>query len=73
MDKIFVFVKTGAKTDKIEQVDENHFIIQTKEPAKEDKANKAVAKILAEFLGLPPSQISLIKGGHFKEKVFEIQ
>ena len=71
--KFFVHVKAGSKLEKIEQIDGNHFLIWTKEPAKEDKANKSASKMLAKFLGVPPSVLVLKKGRHFQEKVFEIE
>ncbi len=71
--KFFVRVKAGAKSEKIEQIDEYHFLIWTKEPAKEDKANKSAAKMLADFLGIPPSSLALRQGRHFQEKVFELK
>jgi len=70
--ELFVRVKASAKQEKIEQIDQYHFLVWTKEPAKEDKANKSAAKLLAEFLGVPPSVLVLKRGRHFQEKVFEI-
>ncbi len=70
--KFFVYTKAGAKQEKVIQIDENHFIIWTKEPAKEEKANKDVEKILAKHLKIPSSLLRLIKGRHFREKTFEI-
>ena len=71
--KFFVHVKPGSKVDKVEEINENHFLIWTKEPAKEDKANESVLKMLAKFLGVPPSVLVLKKGRHFQEKIFEIE
>lgn len=71
--KFFARVKAGAKQEKIEQLDEYHFLIWTKNPAKEDKANKSAAKMLADFLGVPPSCLVLKQGRHFQEKVFELK
>lgn len=71
--KISVWVKAGASQEKIEQIDDSHFLVWTKEPAKEDKANKRVQDMLAEFLGVPPSLLVLKKGRHFQEKLFELE
>ena len=70
--KFFVYTKASAKQEAIKEIDESHFIIWTREPAKEDKANNAVEKILAKHLKISPSLLRLIKGRHFKEKVFEL-
>ena len=71
--KVFVRVKSGARLEKIEQIDQYHFFVWTKEPAKEEKANKSATKILAKFLGVSPSRVVLKKGRHFQEKTFEIE
>ncbi|MBU1091375.1 DUF167 domain-containing protein [Patescibacteria group bacterium] len=71
--KISVKVKTNCKTEKIERIGQNSFIIWTKEPAKEEKANKAIIKTLSKFLKVPSSQITLLTGRHSKEKIFNIE
>ena len=70
--KIYVSVKPNAKNEKVEQIDKTHFKITVKEPPVEGLANKAIAKILAEFLQIPPSRIFLSSGFSSRNKVFEI-
>jgi len=71
--KIFVTVKTNSKEEKLERQDANHFLVWTREPAKEDKANNKTIKILSKFFDIAPSRISLLTGRHFKQKTFEIK
>jgi uncharacterized protein (TIGR00251 family) len=71
--KISVKVKPNAKQEKIEKVDESHFLIWVKERPQEGKANKAVIKVLSEYFGVPQSQVVLLKGQASREKIFEIK
>lgn len=85
--KIFVKAKPRAKKEKIvlQQVQDNpersrrvekiggtHFVVWVKEPPQKGKANKAIAKKLAEYFKVPQSQIVLRAGFSSKNKVFEI-
>jgi uncharacterized protein YggU (UPF0235/DUF167 family) len=70
--KIFVDAKPNAKITKCEELKNAHFKISVKEPAKEGKANHAIAKILAKQLGVAPSRLTLLSGATGKRKVFEV-
>ena len=50
-----------------------HFIVAVKAPAKEGRANWAVARALAEYFKIAPSRVELVSGFSSKEKVFEIK
>lgn len=71
--KISVRVKPNAKQDKIEMINESHFLIQVKEKPQEGKANKAVIRALAEYFEVPQSRIVLLKGQSSREKTYEIK
>jgi len=71
--KLSVRVKPNAKQEKIEKVNDGHFLIWVKEKPQEGKANKAVIKVLSEYFGVPQSEIVLLKGKTSKEKIFEIK
>ncbi|MEK7555209.1 MAG: DUF167 domain-containing protein [Patescibacteria group bacterium] len=70
--KIFVKVKSNAKEEKVEKISETNFMVAVKEPPIKGKANKAVIKALAEFLGITPSQFVLKSGATSRQKIFEI-
>ncbi|MBU2539864.1 DUF167 domain-containing protein [Patescibacteria group bacterium] len=70
--KIFVKVKPKAKQEKIEKVDDAHFIIWVKEPPENGKANMAVMKVITEYFNIGWSDILLISGASSRNKVFEI-
>lgn len=70
--KIFVKVKSATKAVKIEKVGENQFHISVKKPAHEGRANKAVLEVIAEYFGVPKSQVKIISGLTSKQKCIEI-
>ena len=65
-------VKTHAKQEKVEKIDENNFLVNVKEPATENRANEAVVKVLANFFGVSKSRVEIIKGLKSKNKVISI-
>jgi uncharacterized protein len=70
--KYNIKVKTRAKQEKIEKIDKNNFLVSVKEPATENRANEAVIKVLADFLGVSKSRIEIIKGLKSRNKVISI-
>jgi uncharacterized protein YggU (UPF0235/DUF167 family) len=68
--RIFVTVKTGARVNLVERVDVTHFRVTVKALPHEGKANIAVEKILAKFLSIARSQLTLKTGATGKQKVF---
>lgn len=70
--KIFVSAKPNSKIEKIEQIDKTHFNVSVKAPPVKGLANRAIAKVLAEYFDLSPSRVNLISGYTSRQKVFEI-
>ena len=50
--KIFIKVKPNSKNEKIEKIDENHFNVWLKVPAREGKANKRLVELLSKYFNL---------------------
>lgn len=48
------------------------YIIYTKAPAIEGRANAAAIKLLAQYFGVPQSGVKLVRGAASKRKVFDI-
>lgn len=69
--KLFVTAKTNKKEIGVIQKDATHFIVSVKAAPVEGKANAAIAKALAKFLGIAPSRLVLRSGATAKSKVFE--
>lgn len=48
------------------------YIIYTKAPAIEGRANAAATKLLAKYFGVPQSVVKLVRGARARHKVFLI-
>lgn len=70
--KISVQAKPLAKESHVEKINDANFIVAVKEPPREGKANKAIAKALAEYFNIAPSDVRLVYGFASRDKVFEI-
>jgi len=69
---IFVTVKSRKKENKVEKVDDLHFIVWTKELPVKGRANNAIMRLLASYFDISLSTILLKSGLTSKHKVFEI-
>jgi len=70
--KIFVKAKPKAKEEKIEKIDETHFVVSVKEPPIKGQANMAIIKALAGYFSVPASSVSIVSGFSSKQKIIEI-
>ena len=70
--KITVAAKPKSRHERVEKVDETHFVICVKEPPESGRANQAIIKALAAYLHIAPSRIELIRGAASRKKVFKI-
>ena len=69
--KIQVKVKANSRTEEINQEGDG-FIVRVKERPREGKANLAVIKLLAEYFGVPKSQVRILSGFGSRTKVIEV-
>lgn len=70
--QLSVEVKPQAKKDEVLQISANHLRVRTTAPAKDNQANLAMIKLVAEYLGLKKSQIIIIAGEKNKNKIIQI-
>lgn len=70
--KIFVRVKPGSKLPKVEKIDDTHFVVSVRSPAREGKANKETTKLVAEYFKTSLARVSIIKGHSGRSKIMEI-
>lgn len=70
--KITVVVKPNRKEEKVEKTEGNTFVVWTKMPAKENKANLDVIRQLADYFKIAKSRIDIVSGGKLKRKIIEI-
>lgn len=64
-----VWVQPGAAHSEIAGVHGEALKIRIAAPAQEGRANGALMEFLADLLGLPKSQISILRGKKAREKV----
>jgi uncharacterized protein (TIGR00251 family) len=67
-----VRLQPRASRDGIDGLHGDALKVKVTAPPLEGRANKAVKKLLAEQLGLPPSQIEIIAGERSREKLLRI-
>ncbi len=70
--KLYIKVRTSAKTAKIIQIDENHLDVWLIQPAKDGKANSAIIKALSIYFKVAQNQIKIVSGKKYKNKIIEI-
>lgn len=70
--KINVKAKPNSKEEKVEQIDENNFVVSVKEPPIQGKANLAIRNALALHFKVGTSCVKIILGATSRNKVIEI-
>ena len=70
---ISVHVVPRASRDEISGPRNGVLRIRTTAPPTDGKANKATTKLLAKFLGVPPTTICLLRGQASREKQFLVR
>lgn len=70
---IFVKVKPKAREEKVEKIDDNHFIVHTKEPPEKGKANAGVIRLLSKYFSVSQSRIIISSGQKSRKKVVIIE
>jgi len=70
--KLFISVKSGKRTTRVQKIDDTHFVVDVTARPERGRANDAVLKALAEHLDIPVSRISIISGHTAKKKIAKI-
>lgn len=70
--KIFVKVKTRARTDELEKTSKNTFLVKVREVPEKGRANKAIIKLLSEYFKIPQQKVKIVSGVTSKIKIIEI-
>ena len=70
--KIFVKAKPGARQEKVEKIDESHFVVSVTEPPEKGKANDAIRNALAVYFKTGSSRVKIVSGYSSREKIVEI-
>jgi uncharacterized protein (TIGR00251 family) len=70
--KFFLKVKPNSKKIKIEKISQNQFTLWINAPAQNGRANQAAVKALSEYLAIPKSRITIVKGHKTRNKIVEL-
>ncbi|EKD91091.1 MAG: hypothetical protein ACD_30C00047G0016 [uncultured bacterium] len=70
--KISVSAKPKSKKEFIKKLKDFSYSVAVKEEAKEGRANEAVIKALSEYFNIPKSEIKIVTGLSFKQKIIEL-
>lgn len=65
-------VQARARRDEVAAVRDGVLLVRVNAPALEGRANRAVVKVIADWIGAPPSSINVIRGERSRDKVIEI-
>ena len=69
---IHIKIHPDSKEDKIIEKNDTSFIVYTKEPAEDNRANKKMIEIVAEKFKIIKSKVRIITGHHQPSKILEI-
>lgn len=69
--KIFVKVKPWAKVERVEPTLQG-YIVYTKEPAQDGRANQRAIELLAKHLKVPKTSVTIKSGSSARYKIIEI-
>jgi len=72
--KLRVQIKPNSKhREGLEQQLDDAYVLYTKQPATEGKANAAATQIIAKHFGVPKTSVALIAGAASRYKTFEVK
>lgn len=66
-------VSPRAKHNIVTGVANGRLLVRTTAAPTDGKANKAVIRLLAKFLDVPPSRVDLLHGAAARDKVFVVR
>lgn len=72
MARLYLTTSPGARRSEVVFVDAGSVRIRLAAPASEGKANAELVAFLSRMLGIPPSRITLLRGGASRHKVIEV-
>ena len=70
--KITVKIKPRADKAAVKKTGEREFAVSVKEAPEDGRANVAVVSTLADFLGIAPARIRILRGKKARLKILEI-
>ena len=70
--RIFIRVKPNSRKNEVKVLDNNKFLVSVTAPPVDGKANQKAIELLAEYLGKPKRDITIVRGAGSREKVVEV-
>ncbi len=70
--KIFIKAKPMSYEEKVEKIDDTHFLVCVTEPPQNGLANRGIIRVLASYFKVSPSRVIIKKGFTSKQKTVEI-
>ena len=70
--KIFVKAKPNAKEEKVQKIDDSHYLVSIKEQTIRGEANRAIIRVLSEYFKTTPPRVSIVSGYTARQKIIEI-
>lgn len=70
--KLFIKTKPKSREDRVEKVDDSHFIAHTKAIPEKGKANEGVVRLLADYFSVSQSNVVIISGKTSRNKIISI-
>lgn len=71
--KIFVTAKPKAKEERVEKIDETHFMVAVKEPPVQGRANLAIIKAAAGYFEVPVACVRIVSGYTSRQKIIDVE
>jgi len=71
--KLIANVKPGSRRESVELQPDGTYTVRVNAPPIEGRANERTAELLADFLNMPKSKLTLISGAKSRRKVFEVK
>ena len=72
MARIAVRVQARARREEIAAVRDGVPVVRVTAPALEGRANRAVCRLVAERLGVAPTQVTIVRGERSRDKLLEV-
>ncbi len=72
--KLRILIKPNSKhREGVEELPDGSYVLYTKQPTTEGRANTSAVKILAKYFGVSKSQVKLVSGATSRHKRFEVE
>ena len=70
--KINVKAKPSSREERVEKIDESHYVVSVKEPPVKGKANEAIRNALAVYFKTGSAGVKIVSGFSSRNKIIEI-